>query len=93
MSAPEERTVVVPPVTSSVGGSSHDNNPNPTTTATGDDATIDGKPHENLVKSWKPKFNRQQSWSTQDMKHELQQRQLHMESDNQPGYTEAAANP
>lgn len=39
---------------------------------------------------WRPTINRQQSWNTQDQKHELQKRLLDLERGKEPGYTETA---
>ncbi|PKX90682.1 uncharacterized protein P174DRAFT_444447 [Aspergillus novofumigatus IBT 16806] len=39
-------------------------------------------------KPWKPSINRQQSWSEQDQKHELQSRLLATERGKETGFTE-----
>ncbi|GIK03957.1 hypothetical protein Aspvir_008032 [Aspergillus viridinutans] len=41
-----------------------------------------------LEKPWKPTINRQQSWSEQDQKHELQSRLLATERGKETGFTE-----
>lgn len=41
-------------------------------------------------KRWKPKVNRQQSWSEQDMKHELLRGLLAMEQGKEAGFTETS---
>ncbi|KAJ5317376.1 hypothetical protein N7508_001884 [Penicillium antarcticum] len=38
---------------------------------------------------WKPTFNRRQSWSSQDQKHQLQERLLGSEQGKEMGFTEA----
>ncbi|KAJ5958948.1 uncharacterized protein N7479_006098 [Penicillium vulpinum] len=40
-------------------------------------------------KSWKPSFDRQHSWSTQDHKHQLQERLHGSEKGKEMGFTEA----
>lgn len=40
---------------------------------------------------WKPKFNRQQSWSEEDKKHELQRWLLSVEHGKETGFTETSA--
>ncbi|KAJ5874576.1 uncharacterized protein N7529_003006 [Penicillium soppii] len=40
-------------------------------------------------KSWKPTFDRRQSWSSQDHKHQLQERLLDSEKGKEMGFTEA----
>ena len=40
-------------------------------------------------KSWKPTFDRRQSWSNQDRKHQLQERLLGVERGKETGFTEA----
>ena len=39
-------------------------------------------------KPWKPSFNRQQSWNTQDMKREMQTRLLETVEGSKSGFTE-----
>jgi hypothetical protein len=38
---------------------------------------------------WKPTFDRRQSWSSQDQKHQLQERLLGSEQGKEMGFTEA----
>lgn len=38
-------------------------------------------------KSWKPSVDRQQSWSTQDMKHQMQARLLRTEKGKESGFS------
>lgn len=47
--------------------------------------------HDDAVpeKSWKPTFDRRQSWSDQDRKHQLQERLLGCEKGKEMGFTEA----
>ncbi|RAL12803.1 uncharacterized protein BO97DRAFT_405375 [Aspergillus homomorphus CBS 101889] len=42
-------------------------------------------------KPWKPPVVRQQSWSNEDQKHELQARLLGLEEGEKPGFSEAPA--
>ncbi|PGG95613.1 hypothetical protein AJ79_09949 [Helicocarpus griseus UAMH5409] len=37
---------------------------------------------------WHPQLNRTQSWSEQDMKHQLQQRLMGLEKEKESGFTE-----
>jgi hypothetical protein len=71
----KQHTVVVPADRTATSSSS-----NPSSSST-DPAKDDGKP-------WKPVFNRQQSWSKQDMKRQLQDRLLQPEKGKESGYTE-----
>jgi hypothetical protein len=45
--------------------------------------------HANPEKSWKPTFDRRQSWSNEDRKHQLQERLLGSEKGKETGFTEA----
>jgi len=45
--------------------------------------------HTAPEKSWKPTFDRRQSWSNQDRKHQLQERLLGSEKGKEMGFTEA----
>ncbi|KAJ5739430.1 hypothetical protein N7533_012214 [Penicillium manginii] len=38
--------------------------------------------------TWQPRFDRRQSWSTQDYKHQLQERLLNVEESRERGFTE-----
>ncbi|KAF7714157.1 Uncharacterized protein PECH_009018 [Penicillium ucsense] len=38
--------------------------------------------------SWKPKFDRRQSWNHEDQKHELQERLLNLEPARETGFSE-----
>ncbi|KAJ5407885.1 hypothetical protein N7509_001768 [Penicillium cosmopolitanum] len=38
--------------------------------------------------TWQPRFDRRQSWSTQDRKHQLQERLLNVEGSRERGFTE-----
>lgn len=40
-------------------------------------------------KSWKPTFDRRQSWSNEDRKHEMQDKLVGSEKGNEQGFTEA----
>ncbi|EPS34251.1 hypothetical protein POX_a00775 [Penicillium oxalicum] len=43
--------------------------------------------------SWKPKFDRRQSWNHEDQKHELQERLLNMEQGRETGFSETGTDP
>jgi hypothetical protein len=76
----KQHTVVVPADRTATSSSSSSGNPSSKSTtdpAKEDDGT-----------SWKPAFNRKQSWSKQDMKHQLQDRLLQTEEGKDSGYTE-----
>ncbi|KAJ5794570.1 hypothetical protein N7457_001169 [Penicillium paradoxum] len=55
------------------------------------DATSSGPNRKDASpeKSWKPKLDRQQSWSNEDRKHQLQERLLGSEKGKETGFTEA----
>lgn len=52
---------------------------------------VESSSHDDAVpeKSWKPTFDRRQSWSNQDQKHQLQERLLGFEKGKETGFTEA----
>lgn len=62
--------------------------PKPTTDIAGPPSPQDDVAPE---KSWKPTFDRRQSWSNQDHKHQLQERLLGFEKGKEMGFTEAHA--
>ncbi|CEJ62183.1 hypothetical protein PMG11_10691 [Penicillium brasilianum] len=43
--------------------------------------------------SWKPRFDRRQSWSHEDQKHQLQERLLNVEQGRETGFTEKGSVP
>ncbi|KAJ5698369.1 hypothetical protein N7462_000374 [Penicillium macrosclerotiorum] len=48
----------------------------------------DPSPEAPSQQSWKPRFDRRQSWSNEDHKHQLQERLLDVKSGQQAGFTE-----
>lgn len=90
MTTPKDSTVVILPVTSSSSsGRVHDNHDHDTISTNKSDVG-NGSHDKGQETHWKPTFNRQQSWNTQDMKREMQQRLLQTEKGKELGYTEAA---
>jgi hypothetical protein len=90
MTTPKDSTAVILPVTSSSSSSRvhDDHDHDPISTSTSD--VGNGSHGKRQETSWKPTFNRQQSWNSQDMKREMQQRLLQTEKGKELGYTEAA---
>ncbi|KAJ5176542.1 uncharacterized protein N7482_002419 [Penicillium canariense] len=48
----------------------------------------DPNPEAESNQSWKPRFDRRQSWSNEDHKHQLQERLLDVEQGRATGFTE-----
>ena len=62
----------------------------PATTNTSNDVhgTVNSVQDTVSGQAWKPKFDRRQSWSDQDHKHELQERLLNVEEGRETGFSE-----
>lgn len=53
-------------------------------------AEINPHPKVASEQPWEPKFDRRQSWSQQDRKHELQERLLGVEKGREMGFSETS---
>ncbi|KAJ5974398.1 hypothetical protein N7481_011608 [Penicillium waksmanii] len=66
----------------------HESTPDHSLRERNDRVTAEAEAEAEAEPTWQPRFDRRQSWSTQDRKHQLQERLLNVEGSRERGFTE-----